>query len=793
MFLHNTFKNCLILLGLACCTTTFAAEKSTYIITFEDDAFLRYEGGIAGFSATNPQANGQRKPNFKTPAAQAYLQYLDDQQNAQLDVIKSALGRDLSYLLQYNVVTNGAAIELYPEEVNVIRQLPGITNIEKNVYYELDTDAGPAFIGAETIWNGSNTPHSNELKGEGIVIAVLDTGINSDHPSFSDVSEDGYDFAAANPLGAGNFLGDCAPPNPTITCNNKLIGAWDFTNDGANGAPEDSNGHGSHTAATAAGNYMSAPPGGFIDTGSGSVLDAPSVSGVAPHAHIIAYDVCVSSCASAAIIGAINQSVLDGADVLSFSISGGTSPWVDNDRTFLDALDAGIVISTSAGNTRAQTPDPVAAVNHLAPWVLSVANSTHNRANSNNVDITGPGTVPASLMDMYGLLGVADNFSGDLAADIIYAGDVDPGNFEGCAAWTGTPFTGSVALISRGSCSFADKINFAQTAGAAGVIIFNNQGPVPIVMGGIETTAIPAVMVGLTDGQNMVSFIQNAVTTATVSILGTPTYRLIDVVGDVLSSGSLRGPNLSFDVTKPDINGPGTNIFAAYADNLGAHPQMTFLSGTSMSAPHVAGAAALVIQANPTWTPSEVKSAMMMTSKYANNKKDNGIDAADADDVGSGTIDLTAAARAGLVMDETFANYLAADPNSGGDPRTLNLPSMRNSTCVPNCQWTRTLRTTQHIGTTWDISTDTDGSFTLQVSPTSVTFESNDVIFHDVFEDAIVTVPRSVDEVTITVTASGVPDVNDGMAFGEVIFSEQSGAAPDARLTVTVNQDNPPF
>ena len=272
MSLHNLFKNCLILLGLACCTTTFAAEKSTYIITFEDDAFLRYDGGIAGYSATSPQANGQRKPNFKTAEAQAYLQYLDDQQNAQLDVIKSALGRDLSYLLQYNVVTNGAAIELYPEEVNVVRQLPGITNIEENVYYELDTDAGPAFIGAETIWNGSNTPHSNELKGEGIVIAVLDTGINADHPSFSDVSEDGYDFAAANPLGAGNFLGACAPPNPTITCNNKLIGAWDFTNDGANGAPEDSNGHGSHTAATAAGNYMSAPPGGFIDTASGSVL-----------------------------------------------------------------------------------------------------------------------------------------------------------------------------------------------------------------------------------------------------------------------------------------------------------------------------------------------------------------------------------------------------------------------------------------------------------------------------------------------------------------------------------------
>ena len=790
MFLHNTFKNCLILLGLACCTTTFAAEKSTYIVYFEDPAFMHNDGSVAGFRATSPNQTGEKKPNFQAAESVAYLEFLDQQQADMLADINNALDRPVEFMLQYKITVNGAALKLYPEEVSLVRDLPGVVRILKDRDYELHTDAGPQWIGAESAWNGTSMPSAVPNAGEGIIVGVLDTGINSDHPSFSDVSESGYDFAAANPLGAGNFLGACAPPNPTITCNNKLIGAWDFTSDGANGAPEDNQGHGSHTAGTVAGNAMTAPPGGFIDTGSGSTLDAPSISGVAPHAHIIAYDVCTTSCPGAAILGGINQAIADGVDVINFSISGGVNPWSDFDRNFLDAFNAGIVVSASAGNTRDNNPTPYADTNHLGPWVMTVANSTHNRANSNNVDITGPGTVPATLVDRYGIVAAIDNFSGDVAADIIYAGDVDAGNFEGCNAWAGTPFTNSVALISRGSCSFEQKINNAEAAGATAVIVFNNQGDVPIVMGINGSINLPAVMVGLTDGQNMVAFIQNAVTTATVSILGSPVYSLIDALGDILSAGSLTGPNLTFDVTKPDINGPGSNIFAAYQDGLGAAPQLTFLSGTSMSAPHVAGAAALVAAEHPSWSPAEIKSALMMTAKHSN-KSSNGTDDANPDEVGSGTADLTVAAMSGLVMDETYANFLAANPSSGGDPRTLNLPSMRNSTCVPSCSWTRTLKFTQDLATEWDITAQTDGTFNLTVVPTAI--YSDDVIFHDIFEEAQTSGVRTIDEVTITVTASGVPDVDPFMAFGEIILSERTAQAPDARLTVAVNQDNPPY
>lgn len=755
-------------------------QTSVYVLAFDAPPLLEHHA-----SNKLPTLNNGRKPNLESVEAKTYLDGLASEHAERLSDIRHALNRNVNYKFQYQMAQNGAVLELTSSEAAKIAQLPGIKSVEKDKMYQLDTDTGPSFIGADSIWDGTNMPSGLPNKGEGIIIAVLDTGINGDHPSFSENAEDGYDFAAANPKGAGNFVGDCAGSSPTYTCNNKLIGAWNFAGDG----PEDTHGHGSHTASTAAGNAITAPAGGFVAV-SGTTLNAPSLSGVAPHAHIIAYDVCVSGCAGSAISAAINQAITDEVDVLSFSISGGSTPWSDGDRIFLNAVNAGIVVSASAGNTSDSNPNPETDVNHRGPWLLSVANSTHSRANSNNIDITGPGTVPASLVDIYGLLGVQDNFSGDVNANIIYAGAVDSGNFEGCNDWSGTPFANSVALISRGTCSFADKINKAATAGAEAVIVFNNQAPIPIVMGGITGTTIPAVMVGQTDGNNMVSFIASAATTATVEILGTPVYRHINAIGDVLNRSSLTGPNLTYDITKPDINGPGTNVFAAYMNN-STTPEWTFMSGTSMSAPHISGAAALIIAAHPNWTPSEVKSAIMLTAKQ-NNKQSNGTDDATADQVGSGTVDLTKAIKSGLIMDETYANYVAANPSDGGDPRTLNIPSARDQNCASGCSWTRTLKTTLVEETNWNISAVTDGSFTLTVSPTSFTFPDADLIFEDSFDGDSTPVPPRVTEFTITFTASGVPDIGNGMAFGQIVLTEQDGKAPDAHITVAVNQDPPP-
>jgi subtilisin family serine protease len=793
----NIIKNLApLILIFAFSNNTFAQDeidstsRNIYIINLEQKGLVHYQGGINGLRATSPIITGARKLDSKSDAALAYLQFLKSDLAGVKQSIKQTINRDIGKTLDYYYAIYGFSMSLTSDEANQIKNLPGVLSVEKDVQYELNTDAGPTFIGANSLWDGSAMPDGVTLnQGEGMVIGVLDTGVNMDHISFSDVSEDGYDFAAANPLGAGNFVPGSAC-SATFVCNNKLIGAWDFADDGTEtDGPEDSNGHGSHTASTTAGNTISSLTG-FTTIG-GTTVDAPKISGVAPHAHLITYDVCVSSCSGAAISGAINQAIADQVDVISFSISGGTSPWnpSNSDRIYLDAVAAGIMVATSAGNTRDTNPTPFGDVNHLGPWLLSVANSSHNRALKNEVTITDPIPVPSNVEDLFGLLGAIDNFSGDINADLLYAGNVEPGNQDGCDPFTdNTAFTGKIALIIRGSCGFVDKINNAEAAGAIAAIIFNGVSDTPIAMGGIETTNIPAVMIGLADGNAIIDFISTVVATDVQAFIsGTAVYTLINSLGDILNAGSLIGPNNSFNVTKPDINGPGTNIFAAYADAGAPAPQFNLLSGTSMSAPHIAGSSALMIAAQPTWTPSEIKSAMMMTADSSGTKGTG--ENVNADDVGSGTVDLTKATLAGLVMDETFANYLAADPATGGDPSTLNIPSTRNTICGTSCNWSRTLKDTLGVETNWTVSSATDGTFNLNVQPSSFTLNEApnlDMIFENGFEDQGVSGPLT--SQTLNITASGVPTTLNSMSFGEVILTEDNGLSPPLRITVSVNQ-----
>lgn len=758
---------------------TNGSEPSVYLVFFDEAPLATYSGGVDGLSATSRRASGARKLDVQAPASVAYLEWLSEQQQARIELFSQMLNRTIKPIFVYQTANNGIAVELTADEAARLRPVDGVRSVQEDVHYELATDRGPTFLGADSVWDGTNTPANLPNQGEGVIIGVIDTGMNMDHPLISDTSEDGYDYAAANPFGAGNFVGWCDPGNPNyqpqFVCNNKYIGGWDFSDAVSGGqeadGPEDSNGHGSHTATTTAGNFTTAPPGGFINTATGSTFDAPSMSGVAPHAHIISYDVCIVSCPGSAIIAAINQGVSDGADILSFSISGGTSPWNDNDRTFLDAFAAGLVVVAAAGNTSDTIPNPVGQVNHRSPWLLSVANSTHDRINSNDVNATGPGVPPSDTTDLFGLAGTGPAFAGDVAATVIYAGDIDANNFQGCTAWPlGVEFTGAIALISRGACSFADKVNNAVAAGAVSVVVFNNASNLPIVMGGLAATTVPSVMVGLDDGNALVSFIQdNGITPTQLLISGTAVYKLVASKGNVLAGGSLRGPNPSFSVTKPDINAPGTNIFAGYADALGAPPQLTFLSGTSMATPHVAGAAALMIAAHPDWSPAEIMSAMMLTAN-SNTLKDDAATPSDPDDVGSGTVDLTKAVLAGLAMDETFDNHLAANPATGGDPSTLNLPSMRSNDCQGTCSWQRTLTNKLDFPVEWNFDATAPATLNVQVQPLSFTLAAGESVTVDVCVNVVST--------------------SADMQFARLFLTETLDSAPPSEMTIAVRANS---
>ncbi|MCX7544111.1 S8 family serine peptidase [Marinicella sp. S6413] len=549
-------------------------------------------------------------------------------------------------------------------------------------------------------------------QGTGVVVGIIDSGINSTHPSFAETDESGYTHN--NPLGSGNYLGACDPSNTdqfvaSFTCNDKLIGGYDFVN-GLQGSgedvpgPEDENGHGSHTAATAAGNTLN----------SASYLGVSNItiSGVAPKANVIMYDSCYTAtdgrglCPGVSTLASVEQAIEDGiVDVINYSIGGGTSPWNDPvSMAFLSATQAGIFVSASAGNSG---PGP-GTLGHNEPWTASVGATTHGRyfsailtVDADDYDYT-PGTGPSA--------------STTITADMRFAGDVDAANNEGCTAFTGTPFAGEIALIDRGSCAFATKVNNAELAGALAVIVVNNTTG-RISMAGLEATNIPAGAVLQSDG----TAIKTALAGGTLNSEMNPPEIKTDGQADMMADFSSRGPS-PFEYNKPDVAAPGVNILAAYTNSGGTEPDYAVISGTSMAAPHNAGAAALLIERNRDWSVAEVKSALMMKAVTAGVMKEDGTTPADPLDMGAGRIQVDNAATATLVLDETATQFAAANPANGGDLKNLNVASLTDYNCQGTCTFTRTFRSVADEAITYEASLiDVPGT----VTPSTFTVPKN--------------------------------------------------------------------
>ena len=720
-------------------TASSAAALESYIVKFGETGVLHYAGDLPGMRATRPQSTGLRKLDAKSPASLAYRDYLRGIRETRLVEISSAIARPVSAAHDYDIMFHGVALDLTAAEAQRLRSVPGVISVELGGTYELDTDAGPALIGAPNVWNGSAVPGGAAVRGENVVVGIIDSGSNADHPSFANNIDLTCGFTEVSPKLISTK--DCLEAN--------CVG----------GNPEDSDpsgtGHGVHTASTAAGNALATPL-----TVAGVELLMP-ISGVAPCAKVRTYKVCATnSCSGTAIADAIEEAIIDQVDVLNYSISGGRTPWADADRSFLDAINADIFVAASAGNTNTTITNPVGQVNHRGPWMMSVANSTHDRVVAYDLDVAGSlQNVPAQPGN-----GVAYP-NGATSATITSAASL--GNEIGCTAGGGFPaasLTGRIALISRGTCTFVEKINNASAAGATAVIVYNNAGGPPTVMSATGTT-IPSAMIAQGSGVAIRDFLaSNPATGATVTA---PAARITDpAFADILNSSSLQGPNDDFDVTKPDITNPGTNIYAAIGDiaPAGGNAQFGFLSGTSMSSPHTAGSAALIRSAHPTWTPQEVKSAMQLTAKREGLWSD-ATTPWNPEHVGNGRVDLNKALLSGLVMNETFANFVASNPATGGNPRTLNLPSMRFTNCPGECVWVRTFRNTLGVATTWNAVVDAPPGVSVTVTPSSFSFTGN------INETQTVTMSVRLSEAVST------------RRYGRVNFVEAADLAPDASLS----------
>lgn len=335
------------LLGLALATPLPArlAEEGSkvYLVSFDEQAVPLGRGRVQADQLAEVQAR----------------------QRDRLLAAERLLGRALVPSHHYFATHVGVAVVLSAEEAAVLAQAPGVVSVRREQLHELATWNSPEFIGADALWSGQASASALPLRGEGRVAAVLDTGLADAHPSFADQAECGH--------GAGQ------PP--------KVLSRVDCSSTDVFGAcagpdPVDRHGHGSHVAAILAGNRLdrSAQPPPPMP----SAYEA--ISGVAPCARLRTYKVCpMEFCPESHILAGLNQVLLDGdVDVLNFSISGGRDPWRDTDRVKLDLVEAGVLVVAAGGNTGPMAPSPIGTVNHLGPWVLSVAASTRDRNVSGN-------------------------------------------------------------------------------------------------------------------------------------------------------------------------------------------------------------------------------------------------------------------------------------------------------------------------------------------------------------------------------------------------------------------------
>jgi uncharacterized repeat protein (TIGR01451 family) len=727
----------------------------TYLIRLADSAVPAYTGGEPGLAPTAPDPGGRLDPD--AAPVRAYRDFLVEEQVGFVERMERTAGREVEVPFTYQYAVNGVAAVLTAEEARAIADDPAVVSIAPDQVRELHTDVGPQWQNADALWNAvAELGLPADIKGEGIIIGTIDTGISPGNRSFAATGDDGY--TVTNPLGEGNYLGACDPDNadqfdPQFPCNSKLIGAYVFGE--LNETAVDYDGHGSHTASTSGGNVVN----DVVVHSPTTDTPAFDISGVAPHANVISYLGC---CNLSGLTASINQAIADGVDVINYSI-GSPDPsaaWDDFDTVgFLNARAAGIFVATSNGNDgpgAATTGSPADA-----PWLTSVGASTHPRHNGNA--LTGLTSSAGGLGDIPG-----KSVTGPLATPtpIVYAGafgdpfcEAKPGNEAN--------FSGKIVVCDRGVNGRVEKSQNVATQGAVGFVLTNDATHGDSLLG--DEYALPGVFINYTNAQALKTWLTTG-TGHTATIAGT-TFTVDEQYADIMASFSSRGPNRAIDTITPSVTAPGVDILAALGDDTYASDIHGFISGTSMSSPHVAGAGALLTQARPDWTPAQQQSALMTTARPTVVNHDG--EPATPYAQGSGHIDVGAAAMAGLLFDETVANYLAANPAEGGDPKTLNLPSFANSQCLATCSWQRTATVPDNAdapvpsGVTWTASTTADVGLVLDVALSQPTVSPGDSI-------------------GITVTADVSAGTVGETLFGRITLTPSDATVPSVTMPVAV-------
>jgi hypothetical protein len=639
---------------------------------------------VASAEVAAAGAAGGGKLDVSTPGAQATIQQL----KAEQAVFMAALGqvvpgaRAATVLNEqgqqeaatYQILLNAVAVDA-GRNVDVdqlrrqIAKMPGVKAVHKDFAHQPALYASLPLISAAAAWDDAAIGGKNNA-GAGIKVASMDGGLHHEAPMFDGT---GYAYPPGYPLG------DNRNNNGKIIVSRAYFRTWDPPSAGDENPWPGTQGtsHGTHTGSTAAGNevtvsYLGAPP--------------VTISGVAPKSYVMSYRVFYNSITDDGSfyntegLMALEDIVADGADVLNNSWGGGPGSiggeYDALDLALINAVKAGIFVSMSAGNAG----PGIATSDHPSDDYISVAaSSSGGTFGSGKFNVTAPEPVPSNLLAMPFAAATfgAPILPGTVLGPYAYlpASAVDAANANGCAAFPAGAFAGKAAMIVRGTCEFGVKVLNAEQAGALFTVIYNhaaggdgliNMGPGAV--GGQVT--ISSIFIGRTNGLALVDWYtanpgaaQFALDTKAFQVGNTP---------DVLASFSSRGPGVG-NVLKPDITAPGVNILAQGYDQTATgearHLGFGQASGTSMAAPHVTGAGALLKQIHPDWSPAWIKSALMSSSKYLEIYNHDGSPAQPLD-MGAGRLDLTNAADPGVILDPPSLSFGVV---TRGDAKTIEV------------------------------------------------------------------------------------------------------------------------
>lgn len=747
------------------------AIEGQYILRFSAPPVSQFDGEQAkdGRWILQPTRPGETRFRVSAKAVVDYRAHLREQRERLLNQAELLLGRELLVRGTTDLTSHIAVVRLSDSEARTLAAMDGIEAVEQDRMLKMYTDAGPAWIQAPAVWDG--VPGVPATRGEGVVIGILDSGINPVHPAFSDPSPDGFDHE--NPMGMQ--FGTCSLAQ--IQCNDKLIGVYDYTNE-ADEIGLDVDGHGTHVASVAAGNQRTTLVGI-------TATEEISLSGVAPRANIISYKVCRADdpdtefeedgCPNSAILQAIDQAVDDGVQLLNLSLgSESADPWVrSTSRELLDARALGLLAITSAGNEGPGVGTVGSPAD--APWTLSVANTTHDRQFQNGaINLAGGNAQPPG--DLLGV-GLAGAFG---PARIVHARDFgnalcgagEPELQPTCDGNTGLSnpfapgtFNGEIVVCDRGTYGRIEKGFNLRAAGAGGYILANTDAQGESIVG--DDHCLPAVHVGAANGDLLRNWL-DAGGEPTGEIAGLTRVQR-DAAGDILVPSSSRGPNASVvDLLKPEIAAPGNNILGASQIGEGS----AFLSGTSFSSPHVVGAAALIKSAYPGYTASDIHSILVSSAVNDGMRDSDGVTPATTFGVGAGRARPDLAVRAGLSFAVTAQQFLAADPAAGGAPRDLNLPALQDNACIGECTFIRTV-TDKLGGGAWQASATGPDGLSVEVSPPTFELAAGES-----------------ETLSITINVSELPELVGLWVHGAVLLTPLDSTVSTTRIPFAVNSQN---